>query len=222
MAPGKVAENYRRIRESLPEGVALVVAAKGRTADEVAEVIEAGARIIGHNYVQEAEAMRAALGPDAERVEWHLIGHLQRNKVRKALPLFDLIQSLDSLRLAQAVSRRLDRPMPVLIEVNIAGEATKSGVAPEGARELIEQVSALGNLRVEGLMTMEPYFEDPEDARPYLRRMHELFEELKEIEAPNVRIEVLSMGMTNSYRVAVEEGATMVRIGTAIFGPRPT
>ncbi|MCK4284346.1 MAG: YggS family pyridoxal phosphate-dependent enzyme [Candidatus Brocadiae bacterium] len=215
-------ENYLRIRQSLAEDVALVVAAKGRSVAEVAQVVEAGATIIGQNYVQEAQALRAELGEGAGRVELHMIGHLQRNKVRRALPLFDVIQSVDSGRLARAVSQRASGVVRAYVEVNVGGEGSKYGVPPDDAEEFVRRMSELGNIRIEGLMTMEPYSEDPEEARPYFRRMKELFERLKGVELPNVRMEVLSMGMTNSYRVAVEEGATMVRIGTAIFGPRPT
>ncbi|MHC4591532.1 MAG: YggS family pyridoxal phosphate-dependent enzyme [Planctomycetota bacterium] len=222
------ADNYRRIRDSLPPGVALVVAAKGRTAAQVAGVVEAGASLIGQNYVQEADQVRAALAAKADAVEWHLIGHLQRNKVRRALPLFDVIQSVDSLRLARAIDERsalstglgVAAPVRVFVEINVGGEDSKFGCAPDAARYLIEEMAALDHIRVEGLMTMEPYCEDPDDARPYFRRMRELFEELKAFRAPNVDINVLSMGMTNSWRVAVEEGSSMVRIGTAIFGPR--
>lgn len=220
MSVGSAAENYLRIRDSLPDEVTLVVAAKGRAVREVAEVIEAGAAVVGENYVQETEALRAELGDGADRVKWHLIGHLQRNKVRRALPLFDVIQSVDSVRLARAISDRAQRVVQVYVEVNVAGEASKYGVAPEQTRQLVEEISKLESIRVEGLMTMEPYSEDPEGARPYFRRLRRLFEELNSVEPPKVQMRVLSMGMTNSYRVAVEEGANMVRIGTAIFGPR--
>lgn len=220
MSVGSAAENYLRIRDSLPDEVTLVVAAKGRAVREVAEVIEAGATVVGENYVQETEALRAELGDGADRVKWHLIGHLQRNKVKRALPLFDVIQSVDSVRLARAISDRAQRVVQVYLEVNVAGEASKYGVAPEQTRHLVEEISKLESIRVEGLMTMEPYSEDPEDARPYFRRLRRLFEELNSVEPPEVQMRVLSMGMTNSYRVAVEEGANMVRIGTAIFGPR--
>ncbi len=214
------AESYRRIRGSLPEEVALVVAAKGRSGRELAEVVRAGARLVGENYVQEAERHFAELGALADGVEWHLIGHLQRNKVNRALPLFGMIQSVDSLRLGRAVSERAEEPVAVLVEVNIAGEESKYGVAPEETLELIERLGELEKLRVRGLMTMEPYLEDPEQARPYFRRMWELFDRARGLEASNVRMDVLSMGMTSSYRVAVEEGSNMVRVGTAIFGPR--
>jgi len=219
-AHGSIAANYLRIRDSIPEHVALLVAAKTRRPEEIAEVIEAGATVIGENYVQEAQAARAALGGLAGRAEWHMIGHLQRNKVNKALTLFDVIQTVDSVRLASAISGRASAPVRVYVEVNVGGEQSKSGVAFDEAADLVRAISEMDNLRLEGLMTMEPYFEDPELARPYFRRMRELFEELRGLGLPNVDMRVLSMGMTHSYRVAIEEGANMVRIGTAIFGPR--
>jgi pyridoxal phosphate enzyme (YggS family) len=220
VSPGTITENYRRIRDEVPAHVAIVAAAKTRTPEEIAEAIEAGARIIGQNYVQEAEAAMAALGEAARQVEWHMIGRLQRNKVNKALPLFDVVQTVDAARLAGALDARAEGPLRVYVEVNVAGEESKSGVAPEGVRSLLQQVGEMQNLRVEGLMTMEPYFEDPERARPYLRRMKGVFDEMRGARLPGVDLQVLSMGMTNSYRVAIEEGANMVRIGTAIFGPR--
>jgi hypothetical protein len=219
--PGpSLGDNYRRIRDALPSGVALLVAAKGRTADEVAEVIRAGAKMVGHNLVQEAEQMRARLGAAGGAVEWHLIGHLQRNKVNRALPLFDVIQSVDSARLARALGERAGRPARVYVEVNVGGEESKSGASPEDAHRLVAEIAALPGICVEGLMTVEPYCEDADAARPFFRRMRSVFEEIKGRGLPNVRMDVLSMGMTHSYGVAVEEGANMVRIGTAIFGPR--
>ncbi|KPK57773.1 MAG: hypothetical protein AMK73_09780 [Planctomycetes bacterium SM23_32] len=221
MSTAQPAENYRRIRGSLPPEVMLVLAAKGRSAEEVAQVIAAGATAVGHNYVQEAARMAEALGTTGKSVEWHMIGHLQRNKVKQALPLFDVIQSLDSVRLARAISARAERPVPVYVEVNVAGEESKFGVPPQRVRALVQEAARLPNVHIEGLMTMEPYSEDPEDARPCFRRVRALFEELRDLDAPGVDLRVLSMGMTGSYRVAVEEGATMVRIGTAVFGPLP-
>ena len=213
-------DNYRRIRDALPPEVTLVVAAKGRSPEEVAEVIEAGADAVGENYVQEAARHREALGEGAAGTEWHLIGHLQRNKVNQALPLFDVIQSVDSMRLARAIDRRAAGPVRVLVEVNIGGEESKFGAPPESVPDLLRGVAELQNVRVEGLMTMEPPLADPNDARPYFRRMRGLFEEAGGLGLPGVEMRVLSMGMTRSYSVAVEEGANMVRIGTAIFGPR--
>jgi hypothetical protein len=220
MAPGTIAENYRRIRQALPAEVAIAVAAKGRTAAELAEVIEAGASIVGENYVQEGQKHVAALGDAATRAEWHLIGHLQRNKVRPALELFNCMQTLDSLRLAQAIDERASAPVRAYIEVNVGGEQTKGGVPPDEVLRLAQQVAGLANIRLEGLMTIEPLVEDPNDARPCFQHMRRLFEALKGLRDPSIRMSVLSMGMTDCYRVAVEEGANMVRIGTAIFGPR--
>lgn len=220
MGDENAADNYRRIRDALPPEVQIVVAAKGRLGPEIAEVVRAGATLIGENYVQDAQRHYAELGELTGEVEWHLIGHLQRNKINQALPLFTMIQSLDSTRLARGLNKRADEPVPTLVEVNIAGEESKQGVPPAEVRELLEEAADLERVRVEGLMTMEPYSEDPEDARPYFRRMRELFEHLKQFDSPNVRMQTLSMGMTNSYEVAVEEGANMVRLGTAIFGPR--
>ena len=219
-AEGKITENFRRIRRELPGHVRVVAAAKTRSAEEITEVIEAGAPIVGENYVQEARSVRRKMGGAADRAEWHMIGHLQRNKINKALGLFSVIQTVDSLKLARGINKRVDEPQRVFMEVNIAGEESKYGVAVADAADLLQDISELANLRVKGLMTMEPYFDDPEEARPYLSRMKDLYDELREMELPNVDLEVLSMGMSNSYHVAVEEGANMVRIGTAIFGPR--
>lgn len=220
MPQGSIAESFREIRDSLPDGVRLVVAAKGRKGREIREAIEAGAREVGENYVQDAERHRLELGEATEQVEWHLIGHLQRNKINRALPLFSMLQSLDSLRLARAIDKRTEEPIPALIEVNIAGEESKYGIPVDEVAQLAPRLAELDGVRVRGLMTMEPYMEDPEGARPYFRRMRELFGELKGRGLPGLEMEVLSMGMTNSWRVAVEEGSNMVRIGTAIFGPR--
>jgi len=220
MASVSPGNSYRQIRDSLPADVTVVVAAKGRTPQEVAEVIDAGAVAIGENYVQEAAQRRAQMGDEVGRAQWHLIGHLQRNKVKQVLPLFDVIQSVDSLRLARAIDSRATEPVSVLVEVNIAGEESKFGAPFDHVPELVRQIGDLPGLRVQGLMTMEPLLDDANDARPYFRRMRALFEDVAAMDVPNVEMRVLSMGMTNSYRVAVEEGANMVRIGTAIFGPR--
>lgn len=215
-----IADNFRRIRDQLPEEVALVVAAKARTLDEVTDVIKAGACIIGHNYVQEAETALRELGDVAGRVEWHMIGPLQRNKINRALPLFRVVQTVDRMSLARALNDRTPEPLRVYLEVNVGAENSKSGARLEDLPTFLQDVALLGNLRVEGLMTMEPYSEDPEKARPYFAQMKKLFDELREQSLPNVDLKVLSMGMSHSWRVAVDEGSTMVRIGTAIFGPR--
>lgn len=215
-----IAANVVRILEGLPPGVELVAAAKGQPADRVLEAVAAGVRIVGENYVQDAAAHFAALG---SRVRWHFIGHLQRNKAQKAAAIFDMIETVDSPELGAALDKRcaaLGKIMPVLIEINSGREPQKAGVLPERAEGLARELAAFGNLRVEGLMTMGPFEGDPEDARPFFRETRAVFEALGALAIPGVSMTRLSMGMTNSYRVALEEGATMVRIGTKIFGPR--
>lgn len=226
-----ITENYQKIREEIPEDILVVVASKTRTPEEIVEVIEAGARDLGENYVQEAEKMKQELGEKANTVKWHMIGHLQKNKINKALSVFDVIQTIDSLQKAQAIDKRAERAgrsvIPVLVEINIGSEDSKAGVKPEEhepfeeyMEKLIRDASKFEHLRVEGLMTMGPRFGNPEDSRAYFRRIREIFEKIKGLNMPNVDMKYLSMGMTNSYRVAIEEGSNMVRIGTAIFGPR--
>jgi pyridoxal phosphate enzyme (YggS family) len=215
-----IKDNISRLMSELPAGVELAAAAKGRTPAEVAQAVDAGVGIIGENYVQEAETARDAIG---DRAEWHMIGHLQKNKVKKAVALFDMIETVDSTGLAREIDRRCaetSRVMPVLIEVNSGREEQKSGVLPENAEGLIREISRLPNIRVMGLMTMGPRSGDPEDSRPYFVITRRLFDRIKALKLPNVEMRYLSMGMTNSYRVAVEEGANLVRIGTKIFGAR--
>jgi pyridoxal phosphate enzyme (YggS family) len=215
-----IADNVRDILEELPEGVQLVAAAKTRTAAEIIEAIEAGVEIIGQNYVQEAEAVSSAV---AGRARCHFIGHLQKNKVKKAVRLFDVLETLDSLELAREVDKRAahyGRPLPALIEINSGREPQKFGVLPEEAEVLVRQIAPLAHVRIRGVMTMGPYLGDPEDARPYFVETRRVFERLGACGIPGVEMIHLSMGMTNSYRVAIEEGANLVRIGTKIFGPR--
>lgn len=215
-----IKENVERILAELPEGVQLVAAAKTRTPEEIHQAVEAGLEIIGENYVQEAEQAFRVIG---NRVQWHMIGHLQRNKVKKAVRIFDLIETVDSMRLAQEIDkscRKIGKIMPVLIEINSGEETQKAGVMPGDAPALIKEMSALESISVVGLMTMGPFTGDPEDARPYFVKTKEIFEELKQMELPRVEMKHLSMGMSNSYRVALEEGANVVRIGTNIFGQR--
>ena len=200
-----------------PEEVRLVGAIKGVDVDRIAEAVESGLEIVGENYVQEALRKREVLG---DRVRWHMIGHLQRNKARHAVGLFEMIHSVDSLKLAQELQKRAakeGREVEVLLQVNLSGEETKSGVAPEGVQELAEAISEMPNLRLKGLMTMPPYFEDPEGARPHFQALRRLRDELQRRGLP---VEELSMGMSADFEVAIEEGATLVRVGTAIFGQR--
>ena len=215
-----IRENVRMLLEELGPGIKLVAAAKSRTPAEVLEAVDAGIRIVGENYVQEAQAAFQAVG---HRVEWHFIGHLQTNKVKKAVEIFDMIETVDSLRLAAEIDKRsadAGKTMPVLIEINSGREEQKFGVFPEAAEGLIRDMAGLKNIRVMGLMTMGPLWGDPEEARPYFQETKKAFDLIKELDIPGVRMDVLSMGMTSSYSVAVREGANMVRIGTMIFGPR--
>jgi len=216
----RIRDNVNSLLKEIPENVILVAAAKTRTPKEILEAVEAGIKVIGENYVQEAERAFALIG---RRVEWHLIGRLQRNKVKKAIRIFDSIETVDSVDIAGEIDKRcssVGKVMPVLCEVNIGREKTKSGVRPEEVESLVRNISSLKNVKVMGLMTMGPYFEDPEKIRPYFKETKGIFEEIKRMNIPNVKMRYLSMGMSNSYRVAIEEGANVVRIGTRIFGPR--
>jgi len=215
-----IKENVERILKELPAGVELVAAAKTKTAAEILEAVEAGIKIIGENYVQEAAEAFAVVG---RRGKWHFIGHLQTNKAKKAVEIFDMIETVDSLDLAREIdkrSRNAGKVMPVLIEINSGEEEQKFGVRPKDAEALIREIAPLQNIRIEGLMTMGPFEGDPEDARPYFKITKQLFDVFKALALPGVEMKWLSMGMTNSYPVAIEEGTNMVRIGTKIFGPR--
>lgn len=211
-------ESITEIRKSLPPGVMLVAAAKTRLPEEVRAAIHAGIKIVGYNYVQEAERMYQVIG---NTVRWHMIGHLQRNKVKKAVKLFDMIETIDSVQLAEAIDNRCaseGKIMPVLIEINSGKESNKTGILPENVDKLIMQISGLPNLRIQGLMTMGPRFGNPEDARPYFKATKFAFDRLSKVGIPNVEMRHLSMGMSNSYKIAIEEGANIVRIGTKLFG----
>ncbi len=215
-----IKQNINRLLSELPQGVELVAAAKTRKPEDILEAIEAGVKIVGENYVQEAERAYEAVGG---RARWHFIGYLQKNKVKKAVKLFDMIETVDSIELAEEIDKRcaqIGKVMPVLIEINSGREKQKTGVLPEKAAQLIREVSSLPNLRITGLMTMGPRSGDPEDSRPYFRETKKVFEKIKKLNLPHVEMRYLSMGMTNSYKIAIEEGANMVRIGSKIFGER--
>jgi pyridoxal phosphate enzyme (YggS family) len=212
--------NVKRILAELPEGVELVAAAKTRTTDEILRAADAGVKIIGENYVQEALKVFELVG---HRVNWHFIGHLQRNKVKKAIKFFDMIETLDSLDLAEEIHKRCAQEgkiMPVLVEINSGKEPQKFGVMPDAAEKFLRETAQFDNIKIRGLMTMGPVFGDPENARPFFVETKNLFDSLKSSDLPGIEMRYLSMGMTNSYRVAIEEGANVVRIGTKIFGPR--
>jgi PLP dependent protein len=202
-----------------PDSVRLVAITKTRSVSEIRAVVEAGVVELGENRVQEAESKAPAMGAN---VRWHLVGHLQQNKVNKAVPLFERIHSLDSVELGRRIDRaaaEIDKVQSVLVQVDLAGEETKFGLPERDLMETIEILGELPHLRVDGLMILPPYRDDPEEVRPFFRRLRELA-----FEAREARLSLgseLSMGMSHDFDVAIEEGATLVRIGTALFGPRP-
>jgi hypothetical protein len=226
--PERLAEIRRRIEGSAravhraPEEVELIAVSKTHPPSLLRQAIEAGVGALGENRVQEAEAKIEELG--RERVRWHLIGHLQANKARRAVQLFDVIHSLDSSSLASRLERlSLEEgrdELPVLIQVDLAGEVTKSGASEEELPELVATITACERLRLAGLMTLPPFFEDAEQSRPYFRRLRELRDALQSRGAFGAGRGELSMGMSHDFELAIEEGATMVRVGTAIFGER--
>jgi pyridoxal phosphate enzyme (YggS family) len=207
-----------------PEDVTLVAVSKTVGAERVLAAARLGITDFGENRVQEAEAKISALsGKLPPAVRWHLVGHLQTNKARTAVRLFSLIESVDSFGLADVLNRegaRRGAPVPVLLEVNVGGEPTKFGFAPDAMSNIFPRVLELPMLDVRGLMTVAPIVEDPEDARPYFRELRDLRDRLAR-ENPRAALPELSMGMTGDYPVAIEEGATIVRVGRAIFGERP-
>jgi pyridoxal phosphate enzyme (YggS family) len=215
-----IKENVQEILKELPHGVQLVGAAKTRSPEEIQEAIEAGLEIVGENYVQEAERAFEVIG---NRAKWHMIGHLQSNKANKAVRIFDMIETVDSIKLARAIDkacRNIGKIMPILIEINSGEETQKAGVMPNEAVSLIKEIVSLGNIRIMGLMTMGPLAGNPEEARPYFQKTKALFDEIQTMGMADVEMTYLSMGMSNSYRVALEEGTNMVRIGTRLFGAR--
>jgi PLP dependent protein len=226
-----IAENLKLIEEKIacaadrvgrnPEEIRIVAAAKGQGAEKIRGAISAGIRIIGHNYLQEAAEDMVPV--DVPGVQFHMIGHLQRNKANKAVDLFQVVETVDDDRLASALNRRAEaegKIVGVLIQVNLAAEPQKSGISEGETHRLAEFIRTLPNLKLMGLMTMPPFFDDPDRARPYFARLRELREKLKSSGMLTEEMNELSMGMTGDYEVAVEEGATLVRIGTALFGPR--
>ncbi len=221
----RISENLRIVEDRIDQAarrsgrsrqdVTLITVTKTRSVEQINEAIAGGAADIGENYVQEAQDKYAEIG---ESAKWHMIGHLQRNKARHAVEVFSMIHSVDSLELAEQIGRRctaIGKQMDVLIEVKISPEATKFGVDPEATLDLASKVAQVSGLKLCGLMGMAPFEQDPQDTRPFFRAMRELWDKL-----PDEQRVYLSMGMTSDYEVAIEEGSNMVRIGTAIFGPR--
>ncbi len=220
MDTATIQKNVREVLAELPAGVSLVAAGKTRTPEEQRAAIEAGVTIVGHNYVQEGEAAVEALGAIAR---WHFIGHLQSNKAKKAAALFDTIETVDRLKLARALDKaaaEAGKVLPVLIEVNSGEEDAKAGAMPDDVVGLARALAGFEHLRLEGLMTMGPWDPDPEVMRPYFRLTKQLFDSLAGEDLGPGQMKTLSMGMSDSYLAAIEEGATLVRIGTALFGAR--
>lgn len=222
MEPQTIAERVADVRRRIaaacedsgrsPEDVRLVAVTKGFGADVVRDVVAAGVTDIGENRVQEAQEKRSELSDLAAQVTWHMVGHLQTNKVKAALDLFDIIQSVDSLHLAETISRRAAGPIPIFLEVNVAGEASKYGFTIDALPTDMKAIARLPNVEVRGLMTVAPLADHPEEVRP-------VFAQLRQT-AKSLGLGELSMGMTDDFEVAVEEGATHVRIGRALFGER--
>lgn len=233
----QVAENLLRLRERIdmacrrvsrtPEDVTLVAVTKTVGPDRIREAIDAGVEVLGENRVQEAapkiEALAGIASDFGAGVAWHMIGHLQRNKVKKAVTMFEMIQSVDSYDLAAEIDRRcgqLDKVMEILIEVNTSGEETKYGVPPDQTIDLVRRISHLNSTNIKGLMTIGAFTDDEDSIRSCFRTLRKLARQIEGSDVGNTEMRYLSMGMTSDYELAVEEGSNLVRIGTAIFGPR--
>ncbi len=225
-----IAQNLKQVQQRIeaacgrcgrdPASVQLITVTKTIDTERINQAVEAGALILGENRVQEVLHKYEAVGSS---VSWHLIGHLQTNKVRQIIDRVDLIHSLDSVHLAQELQKRASlrqKPVEVLIEVNVGQEESKFGLSTEQVPAFVASLAEMDFIQIRGLMTVAPFLDDPENVRMVFRSLKTLFEDLKKIEQPNVRMEHLSMGMTHDFEVAIEEGATMVRVGTGIFGSR--
>ncbi len=225
-----VCDNYKAVEDKVQKAceragrarseVTLIAVSKTKPLSMIQELLPLGVRDFGENKVQELTAKEEALQKD---IRWHMIGHLQRNKVKYVVDKACMIHSVDSLRLAQEISREAvkhETMVSILIEVNVAGEESKFGVSPSETEDLVRETAKLPNIQVEGLMTIAPYVEDPEENRPVFRNLRNLSVDIRGKNIDNVNMNVLSMGMTGDYEVAIEEGATHVRVGTGIFGER--
>jgi pyridoxal phosphate enzyme (YggS family) len=208
---GRMARACERSRR-LPDEITLVAVTKGFETKAIRVAFDSGIRNFGENRVQEAEGKIAQLSALRPAVAWHMVGHLQSNKAKVAVELFDIIHSVDSVRLAEILNRRVLEPFPVLLEVNVSGEVTKSGFSLDEVAAAVKEIRQLSNLKLMGLMTVAPFVSDPEEVRPVFQRLRELRDLLE--------LKHLSMGMTDDFEVAIEEGATIIRIGRAIFGDR--
>ncbi len=227
---GEIFENVKsvlqRVEESAkrsgrePSSVTIVAVSKTHGVEKIIEAAEAGITCFGENYVQEAEKKIEAIGLP---LKWHLVGHLQRNKAKKAVSLFDFIETVDSVKIAQEISMRalsIGKKLPVLVQVNVAEEASKWGVLRNDLIPLLKEMAILPGIEIKGLMTIPPYEENSEDARRYFATLRELRDKINEMEIEGIQLTELSMGMSHDFEVAIEEGATIIRVGTAIFGKR--
>jgi len=218
-----ISENIRKLRKEVPDTVAIVCVTKGRTIDQIVEVIAAGIRDIGENKAQEALTKYRGIQHTAygtQPIRWHMVGHLQTNKAKDAVRIFDLIHSVDSLHLAEEIDRqaaKINKVQDILIQVNTSGEESKFGLRPESLIEAFLIIKALKNVSIKGLMTIAPLVDNPEKARLYFRRLKELRDKIYELRVTSYESLALSMGMTDDYKTAIEEGANMIRLGRAIF-----
>ena len=228
-----ISENFRQVKRRIidaakrvgrdPSDIRLLAVTKEQSDVIVAEGIQAGMTLFGENKVQEAMDKIEAIGRTG--LEWHFIGRLQKNKVKFVFDFFDLIHSVDSLSLAEVIHKKAQKIgfcMPILLQINISGEESKLGMDPLDLPKEIERVAKLEGVKIKGLMTIPPYTSDPENSRPYYARLRELRNTCSKLAVPRMELDELSMGMSNDYEVAIEEGATLVRVGTGLFGPRPS
>jgi pyridoxal phosphate enzyme (YggS family) len=223
-----IKENLELIQENIekacrrsrrdPRLVRLLAVCKDQGPEKIRQVLDLGVRLLGENKSQEAEAHMRHF-PDAG-IEWHFIGNLQKNKINRILSAFRLIESVDGVKALEHIHKRVDAPVDVFLEINVAAEKSKSGFTNEGLKKAIPYIAGLGKVNVTGLMAIPPYFEDVERVRPHFVRLRELRDEINRMNVANMKVAHLSMGMSHDYEVAVEEGATLVRIGTALFGRR--
>lgn len=215
----RIAQACSKVKRD-PQEITVVAVAKGRTIDEIKEASDAGTRDIGENKVQEALLKYPHL--TQQSIRWHMVGHLQTNKVKDALKMFDLMHSVDSLHLAQEINKqaaKINKIQDILVEVNASGEAAKFGLRPEETIGIVQEISEFKNINIRGLMTIAPLVDNPEESRPYFRKLRDLRDRINELNRQNRlnELNILSMGMSDDFEVAIKEGATMVRLGRAIF-----
>jgi pyridoxal phosphate enzyme (YggS family) len=223
-----VADNYKRLMENIekacqrvkrnPSEVQILGVAKDQPVEKIKEAFECGIRLIGENKTQEAEVHQAEL--ESMDINWHFIGKLQKNKINRILKHFDFIQSVDGVKSLEHIHKRVSQEIEVFIEINIGDEKNKSGFTVEGLKKALNYISLLNRVKITGLMALPPYSDDPEDIRPYFIKVRELKDEINSMNLSNFNLQHLSMGMSGDYEVAVEEGADIIRIGTALFGRR--